>query len=134
MASGVISSPKPSRSSLMRRLGHNRQSTLADDSAADVFKIRVDHIIVRGTGLRAPGRWRCRRTLRGLPQNSAGPISESARLAYDLVAVATAVDDLAFRHRVFTAHKTWWYRSQTTVDDLVANSPMVELTLPAISR
>lgn len=45
-------------------------------------------------------------------------------------AIATPVADREVRHSVFTAEKTWWYRSQTTVDDLIANSPMVELSFP----
>ncbi len=45
----------------------------------------------------------------------------------DLTARATTVTDTAFRTRVFTADKTEWYRSQTTVTDLIANSPMIEL-------
>jgi hypothetical protein len=49
----------------------------------------------------------------------------------DLDALATPVTDRVFRHRVFSAAKTSWYRSQTTVDDLVANSPMVELVFEA---
>jgi len=47
----------------------------------------------------------------------------------DVSAVARPVTDAGFRRRVFTADKTWWYRDQTTVNDLVENSPMVELAL-----
>lgn len=50
----------------------------------------------------------------------------------DLEAIATPVTDESFRHAVFTAEKTWWYRSQTSVADLVATSPMVELTFPTM--
>ena len=45
----------------------------------------------------------------------------------DLPAVATPVLDTEFRREVFTAEKTWWYRSQTDVAELAARSPMVEL-------
>ncbi len=45
----------------------------------------------------------------------------------DLEATASPVDDSGFRRRVFGAEKTWWYRSQTPIDELVATSPMVEL-------
>ena len=47
---------------------------------------------------------------------------------HDLGAVATPVDDIAFRRAAFTADKTWWYRSQAPVEELVATSPMVELS------
>jgi deazaflavin-dependent oxidoreductase (nitroreductase family) len=50
----------------------------------------------------------------------------------DLDAIATPVGDEQVRQAVFTADKTWWYRSQTPLDDLVATSPMVELTFPNI--
>ena len=49
----------------------------------------------------------------------------------DVSAEAEPVRDSVFRRRVFTADKTWWYRDQTSVDDLVENSPMVELTFPS---
>ena len=45
----------------------------------------------------------------------------------DVPAHATPVTDRELRRRVFTAEATWWYRSQTSVSDLVDNSPMVEL-------
>ncbi len=45
----------------------------------------------------------------------------------DLPAVATPVIDEDFRRKVFTADKTWWYRSQATIEELVATSPMVEM-------
>lgn len=48
----------------------------------------------------------------------------------DVPATALPVADPEVRKTVFTADKTWWYRSQATVADLVANSPMVELTFP----
>ena len=50
----------------------------------------------------------------------------------DLGAIATVVDDPVFRRSVFTADKTRWYRSQTNVEDLVANSPMVEMHFPSL--
>lgn len=45
----------------------------------------------------------------------------------DLPAVAVPVDDAYFRHRVFTAPHTSWYRSQSALADLIATSPMVEV-------
>jgi hypothetical protein len=45
----------------------------------------------------------------------------------DLIAATVPIDDPDFRNRVFTAPKTWWYRDQTSVPDLVANSPMIEM-------
>ena len=45
----------------------------------------------------------------------------------DIPAVATPVFDKGFRRAVFTADKTWWYRSQTELEELIATSPMVEL-------
>lgn len=50
----------------------------------------------------------------------------------DLEAEVIPVTDPALRHRVFTAEKTWWYRSQTPVEQLVAESPMVRLVFAAI--
>lgn len=47
---------------------------------------------------------------------------------YDLEATTTVVVDPAFRRRAFSAEKTAWYRTQTTIEDLVARSPMVELS------
>ena len=51
----------------------------------------------------------------------------------DLAALATPIEDSEVRRSVFTADKTWWYRSQVPVDELVAASPMVELTFPALN-
>jgi deazaflavin-dependent oxidoreductase (nitroreductase family) len=48
----------------------------------------------------------------------------------DLDAIATPVSDQGIRRAVFTADKTWWYRSQTPLENLVATSPMVELSFP----
>ncbi|MDJ0924133.1 MAG: nitroreductase/quinone reductase family protein [Acidimicrobiia bacterium] len=45
----------------------------------------------------------------------------------DLDAVATPVTDRRFRRQVFMAEQTWWYRSQTPLEELIATSPMVEL-------
>ena len=45
----------------------------------------------------------------------------------DIPAVATPVFDEGMRRQVFTADKTWWYRSQTELEDLIAESPMVEM-------
>jgi deazaflavin-dependent oxidoreductase (nitroreductase family) len=46
----------------------------------------------------------------------------------EVIATATPVTDETLRHRVFTAEATWWYRSQTPLEDLIASSPMVALT------
>ena len=51
----------------------------------------------------------------------------------DLAALAAPIDDDEIRRAVFTADRTWWYRSQVPVDELVASSPMVELTFPALN-
>ncbi len=51
----------------------------------------------------------------------------------DVAATAAPVSDQQLRRQVFTDEKTWWYRSQTTVDDLVQNSPMVELSFPGLT-
>lgn len=40
---------------------------------------------------------------------------------------ATPVTDEDFRRTVFNSARTWWYRTQNPVDELVATSPMVEL-------
>ena len=44
----------------------------------------------------------------------------------DLAVTATPVDDMAFRRTAFTAAKTWWYRSQVSVDELVARIDRVD--------
>lgn len=45
----------------------------------------------------------------------------------DLEAAVVPIDDRAFRKQVFTSPKTWWYRDQTPVENLIANSPMIEM-------
>lgn len=45
----------------------------------------------------------------------------------DLPAVATPVFDEEFRREVFAADKTWWYRGQVDLEELIATSPMVEM-------
>lgn len=52
----------------------------------------------------------------------------------DLDAIATPILDPDTRREVLGAPTTSWYRTQTTLDDLVANSPMVELTFPSLDR
>lgn len=49
----------------------------------------------------------------------------------DLEADVVPVIDPTLRRRVFTADKTWWYRSQTPVEQLIARSPMVRLVFAA---
>ena len=45
----------------------------------------------------------------------------------DLEAAIVTIDDREFRTRVFTDPKTWWYRDQTPLADLVDSSPMIEM-------
>ena len=52
-------------------------------------------------------------------------LKESA--SADLAATARPVDDEATRRMVFEDSSASWYRSQTDLDDLVANAPMVEV-------
>ena len=52
-------------------------------------------------------------------------LKESMRV--DLAAVAQPVLDEPTRRLVFEHPSAHWYRSQTDVDDLVANAPMVEI-------
>ncbi len=51
----------------------------------------------------------------------------------DLDAAATSIEDKAFRRSVFTSEKTWWYRSQAALDDLISESPMVEMQFPSLA-
>ena len=50
------------------------------------------------------------------------------RAGLDLDARATPVADPATRRQVLEHLTARWYRSQTTLDDLVASAPMVEVT------
>ena len=52
-------------------------------------------------------------------------LKESAQI--DLPARATPVTDPEERERVMSAPETEWYRGQASIDELVANSPMVEV-------
>jgi deazaflavin-dependent oxidoreductase (nitroreductase family) len=45
----------------------------------------------------------------------------------DLPARASAVDDAALRREVFEHPNSTWYLSEESLDDLVANAPMVEV-------
>ncbi|MDH3295993.1 MAG: nitroreductase/quinone reductase family protein [Acidimicrobiia bacterium] len=45
----------------------------------------------------------------------------------DLDATAELVTDETSRRRIFEHHKAHWYRTQTSLDDLVKNAPMVEI-------
>ena len=47
----------------------------------------------------------------------------------DIDATAAVVTDAEFRRRFFTASEPAWYRSQAELDRLVAEAPMIELTL-----
>ncbi|MDH4279836.1 MAG: nitroreductase/quinone reductase family protein [Acidimicrobiia bacterium] len=52
-------------------------------------------------------------------------LKESVRA--ELTATARPVDDEATRRHVFEHPSAHWYRSQTDIDELVANAPMVEV-------
>ena len=43
----------------------------------------------------------------------------------------TEIDDLDFRHRVFSDPQIGWYRTQSELDRLVATAPMIEVHLEA---
>ncbi len=45
----------------------------------------------------------------------------------DLDYVASEVTDAAVRREIWTHPTTEWYRGRSTVDDLIANAPVVEL-------
>lgn len=45
----------------------------------------------------------------------------------DIDATATVVNDIGFRRRFFTHPQTSWYRSQSDLDHLIAESPMIEV-------
>ncbi len=47
----------------------------------------------------------------------------------DIAATATPVTDVEFRRKVFTRPQTTWYSSQSELDHLVDNAPMVEIHL-----
>lgn len=54
-------------------------------------------------------------------------LKESVRA--DIPGVAEVVDDRELRHRVFHAPNSDWYRSTTTIDRLVSESPMIRCDL-----
>jgi deazaflavin-dependent oxidoreductase (nitroreductase family) len=49
----------------------------------------------------------------------------------DLPAVAVIVDEESTRRDVFEHESARWYRGQHSVDELVDDAPMVEITFPA---
>ena len=49
----------------------------------------------------------------------------------DLGATAAVVTDADYRRRFFSDAETSWYQSQADLDRLVAEAPMIELTLTA---
>ena len=53
------------------------------------------------------------------------------RAHVDLPARAEVVSDAATRRRVIDHLSAEWYRGQVPVDELMARSPMVEVTFPA---
>ena len=59
------------------------------------------------------------------------PEADRPRRRADLPATAVEVTDPPFRRRFFTQPETSWYGSQAELDRLVAEAPMVELTLSA---
>jgi deazaflavin-dependent oxidoreductase (nitroreductase family) len=50
------------------------------------------------------------------------------RARVDLDATAETVDDVATRRRVMEHVSARWYRTQSSLDDLVARAPMIEVT------
>jgi deazaflavin-dependent oxidoreductase (nitroreductase family) len=54
------------------------------------------------------------------------------RAHVDLDASARPVTDDAIRRRVIDHLSARWYRSQASIDDLVARAPMVEVTFDAL--
>ncbi|MEY2452722.1 MAG: hypothetical protein QOD92_2296 [Acidimicrobiaceae bacterium] len=72
-----------------------------------------------------PGR---RDWLANLRANPELTIHLKTREPADLAAHATDVTDEATRRSVIEHLAATWYRGQTSVDDLVANAPMVEIT------
>lgn len=44
-------------------------------------------------------------------------------------ATATEIGDTGFKRRVFTDPQIGWYRTQAELDHLVADAPMIEITL-----
>jgi hypothetical protein len=53
------------------------------------------------------------------------------RARIDLEVRATPVDDAVIRRLVLEHLTARWYRTQSTLDDLVATAPMIEVTLSA---
>jgi hypothetical protein len=49
----------------------------------------------------------------------------------DLAATAVMVTDAATRRRIFEHDSAHWYRTQTTIEDLVENAPMIEVFFDA---
>jgi len=47
--------------------------------------------------------------------------------AADLPGTAAPIEDLATRRRLFTHPDTSWYLTQTSLEDLVENSPVIEI-------
>ncbi|HJR87163.1 MAG TPA: nitroreductase/quinone reductase family protein [Acidimicrobiia bacterium] len=47
----------------------------------------------------------------------------------ELAGIAHEVRDLAYRRRFFQADETRWYSTQSGLDSLVAEAPMVEIVL-----
>ncbi|MGI8518493.1 MAG: nitroreductase/quinone reductase family protein [Acidimicrobiia bacterium] len=47
----------------------------------------------------------------------------------DFPGIATVIDDLDYRRRFFASRETRWYVDQAGLENLVANAPMVEVSL-----
>jgi deazaflavin-dependent oxidoreductase (nitroreductase family) len=88
----------------------------------EIWMLDVDgRFFITGT----PGR---RDWLANLHANPELVVHMKRRAGIDLAARATPVTDPETRRQVLEHLTARWYRSQATVDDLVASAPMVEVT------
>jgi len=85
-----------------------------------------DRFFITGT----PGR---RDWLANLRANPELVVHLKRNAALDLAARATEVTDEATRRLVIEHLAASWYRGQTSIEDLVSNAPMVEITFTAAS-
>jgi hypothetical protein len=51
----------------------------------------------------------------------------------DYAGVAREILDLAYRQRFFESPEARWYRTQSSLDDLVSRAPMVEVVFEQLS-
>jgi len=85
-----------------------------------------DRFFITGT----PGR---RDWLANLRANPELVVHLKRNAVLDLAARATEVADEATRRLVIEHLAASWYRGQTSIEDLVSNAPMVEITFTASS-